>query len=63
MLESGFVSVTELVGALTDIVLVKPANDDNENHLIVMDVNNVDNKQPGAYKQFYSLKDLNPDCD
>ncbi|KAF6734454.1 Tudor domain-containing protein 5 [Oryzias melastigma] len=50
LLENGFVSVTELVGVLTDIFLVKPANDDDKNHLVVMDVNNVDNKQPGVYK-------------
>uniref|UniRef100_A0A3P9KXS6 Tudor domain-containing protein 5 n=1 Tax=Oryzias latipes TaxID=8090 RepID=A0A3P9KXS6_ORYLA len=58
LLESGFVSVTELVGALTDIVLVKPANDDNENHLIVMDVNNVDSKQPDLSLKNVSGKSL-----
>uniref|UniRef100_A0A3B3BE58 Tudor domain-containing protein 5 n=1 Tax=Oryzias melastigma TaxID=30732 RepID=A0A3B3BE58_ORYME len=62
LLENGFVSVTELVGVLTDIFLVKPANDDDKNHLVVMDVNNVDNKQPDAKinEPISNQEDLSP---
>ncbi|KAM7388052.1 hypothetical protein PAMP_024253 [Pampus punctatissimus] len=43
--QSGFVSVTELVGAMSDIFHLKPAEDNDDNHFIVMNIQDSDQTQ------------------
>ncbi|KAF7659692.1 hypothetical protein LDENG_00294760, partial [Lucifuga dentata] len=45
--QSGFVSVTELVGAMSDIFHLKPVGDKDRHHLIVMDIQDSINMQSG----------------
>ncbi|XP_070688528.1 tudor domain-containing protein 5 [Pempheris klunzingeri] len=45
LLQSGFVSVTELVSAMSDTFHLKPAGSDNEQHYIVMDIQDSDHTQ------------------
>lgn len=48
LLQSGFVSVTELVSAMSDIFHLKPAENDSGQHWIVMDIQYSDDAQSGA---------------
>ncbi|XP_069009386.1 tudor domain-containing protein 5-like [Embiotoca jacksoni] len=45
LLESGFVSVTELVGAMSDIFHLKPTEGDNGQHCIIMYMQDSDNTE------------------
>ncbi|XP_047230064.1 tudor domain-containing protein 5 isoform X2 [Girardinichthys multiradiatus] len=47
-LQSGFLSVTELVGALSDIFHLKPAEDNDGHSWIVVALRDCDNMQPGS---------------
>ncbi|XP_047192939.1 tudor domain-containing protein 5 isoform X2 [Scophthalmus maximus] len=47
--QSGFVSVTELVGAMSDTFHLKPAEGDNGHHWIVVDIQESDSTQSGYY--------------
>lgn len=60
LLQNGFVSVTELVSAMSDIFNLKPVGDDNGHDWIVMDIQDRDNTQSGVYcrRQFYGLSEL-----
>lgn len=49
LLQSGFVSVTELVSAMGDIFHLKPAESDSGQHWIVMDIQYSDDTQSGVY--------------
>ncbi|KAM4548915.1 tudor domain-containing protein 5 isoform 2-T2 [Odontesthes bonariensis] len=55
-LQSGFVSVTELVGALSDTFHLKPAEDDSGHHWTVMEVEDPDDTQSDS-KEIQSLSD------
>ncbi|XP_054870426.1 tudor domain-containing protein 5 isoform X3 [Amphiprion ocellaris] len=46
LLQSGFVNVTELVGALSDIFHLKPAGGDNGHHWIIMNIQDSNSTQP-----------------
>lgn len=46
--QSGFVSVTELVGAMSDTFHLKPAEGDNGHHWIVVDIQESDSTQSGV---------------
>lgn len=48
LLRSGFVSVTELVGAMSDIFHLKPAGDNDGHHWIVMEKQDSDKMQTGV---------------
>lgn len=54
LLQSGFVSVTELVSAMSDAFHLIPAEHDNGQHWIVMDIQDNDITQSGVlhYKYF-----------
>uniref|UniRef100_A0A3Q3GRF7 Tudor domain-containing protein 5 n=1 Tax=Labrus bergylta TaxID=56723 RepID=A0A3Q3GRF7_9LABR len=47
--QSGFVSVTELVSAMSDTFHLKPAGSDSGQHWIVMDIQDSDITQSGVY--------------
>ncbi|XP_035996864.1 tudor domain-containing protein 5 isoform X1 [Fundulus heteroclitus] len=47
-LQSGFHSVTELVGALSDIFLLKPAEDKRGHSWVIVDLKDHENAQPGS---------------
>lgn len=49
LLQSGFVSVTELVAAMNDIFHLKPAEGDSGHHWIVTDIQGSDSTQSGVY--------------
>uniref|UniRef100_A0A3Q1GLN4 Tudor domain-containing protein 5 n=1 Tax=Acanthochromis polyacanthus TaxID=80966 RepID=A0A3Q1GLN4_9TELE len=48
LLQSGFVSVTELVGALSDIFHLEPAGGDSGHDWIIMNIQDSNNTQPGG---------------
>ncbi len=48
LLQSGFVSVTELVSAMSDTFHLKPAGQDSGQDWIVVDIQNSDIQQPGV---------------
>lgn len=48
-LQWGFLSVTELVGALGDIFHLRSTEDNSGNSYIVVDLRDRDNMEPGAY--------------
>lgn len=48
LLQTGFVSVTELVSAMSDTFHLKPAGRDDEKHWIVMDIQDSDGTQSGV---------------
>ncbi len=47
--QSGFVSVTELVNAMSDTFHLKPAGHDSGQHWIVMNIQDSDFTQTGVY--------------
>ncbi|KAM4629856.1 tudor domain-containing protein 5 [Polymixia lowei] len=47
VLQSGFLSVTELVGAMSDVFHLKPAGGDGGHHWLVIDTQSATNTQPG----------------
>ncbi|KAM9761758.1 tudor domain-containing protein 5 [Menidia menidia] len=47
-LQSGFVSVTELIDALSDTFHLKPAEDNNGNHWIILDIQDADDTQSAS---------------
>lgn len=53
LLQSGFVSVTELVSAMSDTFHLKPAEHDNGQHWIVMDIQYSDVTQSGVYVHMF----------
>ncbi|XP_038142180.1 tudor domain-containing protein 5 [Cyprinodon tularosa] len=54
--QSGFLSVTELVGALSDIFHLKPTEDNRGNSWIVVDLRDRDKTQPGTDRARMSPK-------
>ncbi|CAG5863844.1 unnamed protein product [Menidia menidia] len=46
--KSGFVSVTELIDALSDTFHLKPAEDNNGNHWIILDIQDADDTQSAS---------------
>lgn len=55
LLQSGFVSVTELVSAMSDTFHLKPVEGDNGHYWIVMDIRDSDDTQSGVYMLRYQL--------
>lgn len=49
MQQSGFVSVTELVGAMSDTFHLKPVDSEIGQHWIVIDIQDCGSKQSGVY--------------
>lgn len=56
LLQNGFVSVTELVGAMNDVFHLKPAEDDNGHHWIVLELE--DSTQSGMCAFQFKLSGL-----
>ncbi|XP_029904753.1 tudor domain-containing protein 5 isoform X2 [Myripristis murdjan] len=61
VLQSGFVSVTELVGAMSDIFHLKPVDSNNRHHWIVMDIQD-NNTEPGEQQHKQPLKSYYFSC-
>uniref|UniRef100_A0A8C6P374 Tudor domain-containing protein 5 n=1 Tax=Nothobranchius furzeri TaxID=105023 RepID=A0A8C6P374_NOTFU len=55
-LKCGFVSVTELIGALSDTFHLKPAEGDNGHHWIVVDLKDCEDRHIGVYAQMMPVK-------